>query len=342
MRLRLPLALSLLAAPALAQATSYTVPYGLDTAEGNAVSYHWAGDRVLQVVDMTNPRLRVLQQIAFRRDDQAQTPATAGAMDVVVTMAQCEWSRISTAFKDNWQTNAVQVLNAKNVSVPDWRVRAKSPAPFDFVLKFANPWLYRGQTALVWTIAYANSTAGVHRMDRDCGTYLFNVGQPLSRSCGSWYDYVRFWNTGNYAPFTGFHLEVGVSSDRPNTPVFVMLDTSDRQLKVPGLCTDLHTLPTFLFYLGTTDGKGNLPDVYLSFPWVWGVEGGDVFTQTLAPDATMTGIKLGLSGGRRTTIPVNPSGYGHQTCYLWAEGSDTATAIGRYVFYGGAPVAELR
>ncbi|MEZ5987809.1 MAG: hypothetical protein R3F30_01520 [Planctomycetota bacterium] len=344
MRARLSLALAVLAAPALAQTTSYTVPYGLDSIEGNQVFYHWAGGRVMQVADMSNPKPRAINQLSFRRNNAAYSSATKGTLDVVVTMAQCDWSLLDTVFKGNWQTNVVEVLNAKSVNIPDWTTAPTTPpAAFDFTLKFAKTWVYRGQTALVWTVDYANSTAGTHTMDRDYGAYVYNAGTSLGSGCGNWVDYMRFWNTGPSSPVTGFHMQVAGTSGPANMPVFMMLDGTDSNLSVPGLCAKLHALPTFIFYLGLNDASGNLSHRYVTLPWVGPIQGGTIYTQLLAPDASQTGIKLAVSGGQKVLIPTNSAtANSHPTMYAWASGSGATTATSNYIFFGGAPVAELK
>jgi len=341
----LSLAVALAAGSALAQATSYTVPAGLDGTEGNKVFSHWAGStgRVLQVVDMSNTTARSIGQLAFRRDKAPTSSGTKGALDVVVTMGQCDWALVDTVFKHNLQTNVVEVLNAKSVNIPDWTTAPTTPpAAFDFTLKFAKTWVYGGKTALVWTVSYAGSTAGTHQMDWSHGSYVSNTGTSLGKGCGIWTDTLEFWNTGRADPRVGFHLQVAGRSGPKGMPVFLMLDLKDGNLAVPGLCARVHALPAFIFYLGSNDANGHLSHRYLTLPWVSASQGIMVYTQLLAPDASQTGIKLAVSGGQRVIVPINNATDCHPTCHLWATGSTATAAIFDLVLFGGAPIAELR
>ncbi|MEZ5987811.1 MAG: hypothetical protein R3F30_01530 [Planctomycetota bacterium] len=343
MRPILPIALCLLAGPALAQATSYTVPYGLDSTPGNNAFSHWSGGRVLQVVDMSNRTPRALNQIAFRRYQSTSTGATSGALDVIVTMAQCDWAVVDTVFKNNWQTNVVEVLNAKSVSIPDWTVAPNpAPAPFDMVFKFSKTWVYRGNSALVWTVDYSNSTANGRSMDRDYGTWNYVGGTSLGTGCGSYGDYLQFWNLGSASPISGFHLQVAGTNGPATAPTFLLLDGSDSNLTVPGLCAKLHALPTFIFYLGASDASGTLSHRYLTLPFLAGAQNATIYTQLLAVDTTQTGLPFAVSGGQKVTIPSNTSTYGHPSCYLWAPGGGATVATGNFVFFSGAPIAELK
>lgn len=339
--LSLPITMALLALPLAAQ-TSYTSPKGMDNTQGNNVFYHWAGARVMQVVDNTNLTPRPLFQLSFRQATGAYSSATPGTMDLVLTMAQTPWGMVDEMFADNYTSNKLVVFSGK-INIPDWtQAPTATPSPFNFTIKFTKPWVYKGVTALVWHVDYKNSTAGTHKMDRAFGTYGYNLGTGLGTGCGGYTGYLRLWNTGNYHPSSGMHFQIGATGGPKSAPSWLLIDSKDSALAIKGLCTKLHALPTIILPVGNTDATGLLSHKYLNFPYIPAIQNGKFVTQIMSLDTTQSGLPFSLTDGRQATMPSNSSTNGYAACYSWESGSGATHSNGHYIFFGGCPVTEIK
>lgn len=341
--LLLSVGLVLISIPLAAQ-TSFTSPKGLDNKEGNTLFFHWAGARVMQVVDNTNLTPRPIFQLSFRQDNSASTKGSKGTMDLVLTMSQTPFQLIDENFAANFRSNTAVVFKGK-ANIPNWtKAPTKAPAPFTFAIKFTKPWVYKGKTALVWHVDYKNATAGTHTMDRDYTIIhpASTTGTQLGKGCGNYTGYLRLLNTGNYDPVTGMHVEVGATLGPKKALTWLFIDGKDSNLTVPGLCTKLHALPTLVIPVGSTDATGTLTHKYLTFPYVSAIQNASLVTQLFSIDTSQKGLPFALTGGRKATMPASSGTYGHAASYAWASGSGTANAISHLVFFGGAPVTQLK
>lgn len=325
-----------------------TVPAGFENVRGNQAFFHWASPgRVLQVIDVSNTTPAAgIQQIAFRRHASALSLAVRGTAEVELTMSHSEWSTISTEFARNQRAGTQVVHKKKTIVVPDWTARPTNTA-FDFVLKFDAPWSYRGNAApatpaLVWTLRYSNSTAGLHHMDRQGGITLYDAGRAIGSGCSGFTHSMRVANTGGYHTASGFHLDIAATQAPRSSPVFLFLDGRDSDLQVAGLCSRLHVIPTILMLLGASDPNGVLAHRYLTIGHVPSVEGATIYSQLVAVDMGRTPWPFSVSEARVFTVPRNISRVGSPTCTLWADGAAATHAIGNAVTFAGAPIAELR
>jgi hypothetical protein len=339
--LRLFLA-TLLAASGLIAQTS-TSPRGLDTTEGNAAFAHWSSTRRLQGIDngwFGTPR--VVRSIGWRRNGAGG--GSPGTFDVKVTMGECYFGLVSAEFALNLQSNAALVFNATSVNFPNWSAAANPPpAAFDFVLTFTRPWVYTGRAALVWDIEYSNAVSTSGSTDRDyTGATTTASGTVLGAGCNAYAHDMRLENNGPALSSFSMRFRVNGTSGPANSPTLLLIDTQDRNLAVPTLCTTLHCLPNILLQVGTTDATGTLNYVNFSFPYLPGLQSMPFVTQLVSFDPSQAPkLPFRLSNGRQATMPTSSQTAGHQAVYLWNTLPNNV-AISGFTFFGGSVIVELK
>ena len=338
----LALSLSLSLSLALTAQTTVTSPAGRDTSDGNTVFYHWGGDRRLQQIDNTHaaggplPNLRAL---SFRREGGG-TSNVARTMDLEVRMGIGFYSAVKPEFDANYLTPATVVYTQKPTSFPDWTAVLPRPTPFDFRINFDVPFSYPGGLALIWDVLYYNSsTTSLASTDRhfvDQTTTAF--GSPVGTGCTV---------TGAQGPFTsslqlrnsggaGMAFRLSGSDAPPLAPAFVLLDTVDPNLTVPGLCANLHALAVGPLLFETTTGTGAITQFDLVIPYNAALENTTFYAQLMSVDAGQPGLPIVLSDGRFAVMPVARAP-GIECIYNWHV---LPTRYGQ-MFVGGGVVAQL-
>lgn len=338
---------ALMLAASLSAQTSTTSPKGLEKIEGNSKYLFWRPKDIIQVIDNTNRKRRLIRSLAFRQDFSNSWVGAGkkGSADLVVTMSQTRFDLIDLEYAANLRSNTSVVFKGKIV-LPDWTGWPwGSPAPFDLVIKWNKPWPYTGNAALVWQIEVGNSVSlRGHMMDGDnTGTKVpYGVGKPLGTGCGRYAGFLYLRNSGRYSPVTGMHMEVWSSMGGPPlSPTWLLIDGKDANLAVPGLCARLHALPTLMLPVGRTDRLGALATKHLNFPYQSTLQGANFVTQLLTLAPAQPGLPFGITNGQQARMPSNAGTYGHAAVSLhnWTPKSSTLSMA---VFYGGAPVALLQ
>ncbi|HKI82340.1 MAG TPA: hypothetical protein VKA04_11895, partial [Pseudodesulfovibrio sp.] len=148
--------------------------------------------------------------------------------------------------------------------------------------------------------------------------------------------------SGNYSPVSGMHIEVWSSTGGPpGSATWLLIDGKDSNLAVPGLCARLHALPTIMLPVGKTTALGEVTKKHLSFPFIAGLQGANLVTQLLTLAPAQPGLPFGITDGQQARMPSYTGTHGHAAVYLHGYSSNSST-LSLGVFYGGAPVAELR
>ncbi len=321
--------------------TTFTSPLGLDTREGNAAFFHFAGNRRLQVIDNTIETARAnLRAIAFRRDGLS-TVATGVArqIEIVVNLGVGDWARLANNFEANYlPSTKTEVFARRFVSFPDWSaVPRVTPAPFDFAIPFDTLWSFPGNAPLIWDLLSEkpdpNGVAPLDRyfIDQENGL----TGIPIGLGCTATGGTQAFTHTASLINRFGvgsMTLRVAATNGPANAPVLLYLAGRDSNLTVPGLCSTLHALPDVLLGVGTTTATGEFPRLDLELGYNRALEGFTVYTQISANDLGQPGIPLAMTNGVATTMPSEI-----EVAYHWAQ---VPTPFGT-LFVGGAPIAQF-
>ena len=342
MHLRLiPLALCSVVA-----AQGVTSPKGLDTTEGNTTFSHFGGTRRLQQLEAEYVGTPiVVQTLAWRRNGGGSSATSVRTFDLTVEMGRTNFAAISHAMDQNYLPGTrTTVFGPTQVNFPDWSVAAPTPAPFDFSVTLATPYVYTGTDALVIDFSYANnSSTGGLTIDRHfTGPTSPTAGTALSTGCiastqSAAFGHTAFMSNLDSAPTVENGMRFRFAGTNcPAGPVVLMLDGVNQNL-AGVLCTTLHASPVVTITQVVPAG-GTMPDLSLGFRHSLGIAGATLYSQLVAIDAAQTPFPVVLSNGRSTTMPVNPFATAvPRSAYIWATlPANTATA-----FIGGGIVMKL-
>jgi hypothetical protein len=280
----------------------------------------------------------VFRQAAFRRSTASSASATSAPVDIELTMAETSFALVDTEFAGNQRSNRVVVFNGK-INLPDWSQSSTLPGPFDLVIKFSTPWVFRGQDAISLTVVHKNGPQSSRSMDRSGTAYSYTRGTSLGTGCNAFKSDIRTYNNGNLGSNFAMYVRAGASNGPANSPVLLFVDIADQNLSLPGLCTPLRAGPFLSFFLGTTDSNGTVPAKYIGFPFIQALVSSTIYTQLLTPDATQPGIPFSLSDGQSVSFPARTT-TGPYSAYQWTSGTGGVNT-GSSVFFGGCPIVEL-
>jgi hypothetical protein len=135
--------------------------------EANTYAYIGPGststpDRILQVHDDLGTTSRSLTGVAFRRDGSLSSASYNYAAytilcDIFVSNAATTSATTSTVFDTNHGANKTQVGAFRLAQFPA-TTHSGAPAPFDYKITFAQPWVFNGVGALCLDIKFTSKT----------------------------------------------------------------------------------------------------------------------------------------------------------------------------------------
>ncbi len=343
------LAALLVSAAAIAQSYSVSPPAHANT-QGNAsnpIPFYNANARYMQIHGDLKGTPRVMQGMSIRRGQVGtQTNATARTLDLTVLMANSNIQTTSTTFAANYLGTPTVVKPKGTVNFPDWTASGGTPEPWTIVIPFTAPWPYLGTNDLLWEWLVENNTGSTLAYYADIYSGLTGPNQDMTQATQTAIG-TGCTATGQSRPMTvsarsytsnalqGFYFRATGSSGPLNAPSNMMIGIVNPNLTVPGLCTNLYTLPMWYFPTTShnTTGSITMPDVLV--PWNPGYQGAKLYTQAISLDAGQTGLPLALSNGLETVIPaMTPPGSSPIVRIFDLNSATATTAIVNYYAYG--------
>ena len=306
---------ALLSGGLAAQTLSYA-PSGHDVAEGsvsNTIPFWAASSTYQQVHDASDLTVAfgaptvTISSINLRRDGLWTGGLTARGLDVQISLGQTTISAATatTDFATNLGPTPSVVLPYTNFNLPALTA-AGVPNPVGWSFPFATPFTYVAPAGnLCWEmrIRNASSTASA---TLDAASLTGATLWPLfGNGCIA---------TGQTQAATiglrSFTLTTGAFRHRldrgaANAPAVLLFGTARQQFTVPGLCSNVETLPV-VDLAGVTGATGTW-DVQLNFGPVVGWPSTRLVLQFAFLDASL-GLGLGLSPASEVTTPQPSAG----------------------------------
>ncbi|MBI5849658.1 MAG: hypothetical protein HZB39_01245 [Planctomycetes bacterium] len=314
MRIRLAFT-ALLILPLAAAQSVYVQPAGYETVEGNSSSgipFSYASARVQQSdsnrIGVVMPAISMLR---FRRDRNAGASGVARTLNVGVTMGKNDIATFSSSFGNNWLGAPTTVYTIRSTNLPDITLPPPAfPAPFTVPIVFDVPYYYDGVDSLMWEIQLGSAVTGTYSLDWVSAATTTNgaTTTALGTGCTTQNGAMSLTTTFT-ATATALNLTWSTASGPSSVPLTVLLGLSDPNLAIPGFCANIRSDAIISVPLGDTGPTGSLAQT-MSFPWSPAFAGWDMFTQTLAPDASQAAFPLALSNGRRSPMPATAGGPG--------------------------------
>lgn len=267
---RTAVAVATLVAAALAQSQKIVSPTNLATVDGASYSpLPWFAPNAFQparwlaIHSDIGGRVRTLSALAFRRDAAAPPQPATRTLDLELVVGESvPFDRPSWEFARNWIGAPTTVLPRQLVNVGAL-TGTGSPPPFDLRFFFATPVVYGGVNSIAYELrVHAVTGAATCNLDAVQTSALGGFpGLPQGQGCNP---------TGSFFSMKlGIaHHEVGSTycfgayvTDAPTFARTVLaFGSTNPNLPVPGLCSNLLTDLLAVVDIGTTDVNGRLAE----------------------------------------------------------------------------------
>jgi hypothetical protein len=233
-------------------------------------------------------------------------------LELFVSNSAVPFDRPSTAFADNHTATPTTAIQRRTVTFGPQGVNS-SPGPAPFVgmdLVFDAPFQFTAGSTFVWeAVIYSNTlNSGVfNALDADQSSLTAATVATSGAGCIATGRTLRMAHGLACRDMAGtLLLGITASLAPANAPAVLALGTSNPNLAVPGLCSNLHTDMAAVLPLPSTDGNGLIPaDTGFGFVFDNTVAGATLYSQIHALDAGRADpIWICNSAGLATTFPT--------------------------------------
>jgi hypothetical protein len=267
--------------------------------------------RYLQVHSDIGGSAKVLSKLSFRLPATATNYTGTMAIDMEMFMGNTvSWDRVSFLIDSNYVTPRTQVVARKIVNMgPQGQGVTPGPNPFanmDVVLD--TPFTYVGVQSLGWeAVVYANTIVGsVSGFDTDNGVISTSTPIQFGIGCIATGRSAAMLHSPSLADVGG-GLAIGFSlSNGPSAAQTVLaVGSTDPNLPLFGLCSNLRTNLLLVVQMGMTDASGVLAATGQRGLVVPNFGPGTLFTQMHAMDPGRADlIPICNSDGKGLAIPA--------------------------------------
>jgi hypothetical protein len=288
---------------------SHTVsPASATAAEGNAnntIPWWSATHRYQQIHGDVRGNAWLVQGLALRRDGLTGSGGPARTIDAEIFMGNADYATATGSFLGNYTGTRAQVVNRKQINLPDFTAGQGSPAPFALVIPFDTPWPYTGAQDLAWELLVHSTTSSstyvcdahsglASSTNTSLGTGCLATGKSVRMTLSATFqttaDIVRFGWTATNCPDNSLSL--------------VVLGHTNPSLPVPGLCTSLYAMPLLVFPGIASGGTYTIP--VTTAPFDPSLGGAVLYSQAFSDDPGQSGLPLAGSQGLQTTLGNPP------------------------------------
>jgi hypothetical protein len=266
---RLALVLGAVVLPAAAQ-WSAVAPAHYATWEGTSLSgVPFSGTafpvRLQQVHDEPSGAVRSIQFLAFRSSAVApDLRFQRRTVDVDVWMGHGSLAGVTSNFAANYLAPPQNVFVRRTVNTPDYSGGStSSPAPFDLRFLLDAAFVHNGVDDFVWEVNVFGASGTGSAVPLDSVVSGMNLVIPSNyelngTGCTFGARPMTLRPTGSLQgfPVNAWIQDWTATDAPPSSPAVLMVGTTNPNLPVPGLCTNLYVLP-LLQAGGTTDGAGS-------------------------------------------------------------------------------------
>lgn len=303
------LACSALVSAAVAQ-TYHISPVQSATTEGSSNNiFPWAsGARRYQQIhsDMPTTPMRIVS-IGFRHN--ATTSASTGTRTIDMEMSMGRgvgYDQVRLTFDANYVgASKMTVIARKTINMMGGATVSPGPCPFDpnLDVKLDAPYLHLPTDSLLWDVTiYSNTVSGTFQaMDADASSVTSATSTTFGTGCTA---------TGRTSAMSlalagadngGVVGLLFTVANAPSTaPVIMIIGTTEIDVPIPGLCSNLYTDLLLLIPFGASSATGALAEALVA-P---NPGAGSLSAQALSIDVGQTGLPFVVSNRRTVTIPA--------------------------------------
>lgn len=335
------LAASVLAVVAAAQSDATTIsPVVTATLEGNSNNAFPFNSAVLrrymQIHGDVSSVPITISQLNFRVNASSVNYLGTKTFDMELFMGHGNAGSVtnpSYTYANNYFGAPTAVVVRANIVIgPTGQATTPGPNPFTMPIPIT-PFAYAGTSPLIWeAVVYGVTSVGTtSQLDADASSLTSGVSTITGVGCLASTQATTLMTHGVTAADVGgtFHFGVTVTAGPNNAPCVLAIGSTNPNLPVPGLCTNLLTDLTAIVAYGTTSATGAITNDTLPFqitaPNTFG--GATITTQVHAFDIGRADpILICNSNGRSTVLPAPNLTRVNAVTRLWNNaGGTTAT-----------------
>jgi hypothetical protein len=318
-------------------------PVAAATVEGNTQNnFPWNSTtvrRYMQIHDDIGGTPKLITKISFRVGQSTTNALGVRTIDMELFMGHGpNYPNWSYTFANNYVGAPMQVMPRQNV-VFGPTGQAVNPGPNPFTnqdLMLTTPFPYNGVGSCIWeAVIHANPTAvggSFLATDADVSsTTSGTAGTITGTGCIATGRAAAMTHTITHADMGGLYLlNVSVGNGPSTAPLLWALGTSNPNLAVPGLCTNVLTDLLIILFAGSTDAAGALTTATPTRSTIVtpnSIGGATLFSQVHAIDMGRPDpIPVTNSNGRTFVVPMpNTTQVNKTTRLLNSAGGTTAT-----------------
>ncbi|MCA8968201.1 MAG: hypothetical protein KDC95_00405 [Planctomycetes bacterium] len=270
--------------------------------------------RSMQVDDnLRASNLTSVRSISLRRNAAPQGSSTPQGCEIELSMGFAV-ATLGTNMDNNYASGTKKIVfTKKSVMLPDWTMGTRSPADFEFTLKFDSAFVLDPKQVPLWDMKSWIYFVDTHEFDLFSKLPPWTSGelpQEFGRGCATANGVVGY-ELRTEADATTLAFVHEVWNGPSGAPALAFLGFQDPNLAI-GLCANLRADPAIVVPLGATDGFGDVT-ARATMPWSASIAGVPLFAQGLCLDATQQPLRFVLTNGCRTTTPYVAGGSGPTT-----------------------------
>ncbi len=288
--------------------------------------------------------VRVLAKLSFRRN--ASSPHLGLAANKTITMKLVLADAVALAgatatFAANYAAAGATVFSGPLSTPPQWlTTTSKSPSDFDFAIPFTAAWPYLGTQPFLWDVD-VSAVSTTERSTLDAASsgfplFAYSAYEMYGKSCkvGTGPMELRSYGQTLGAPMQAITWGIDTTNAPANAAAVWLIGAQKIAQPIPGLCTDLYTLP-LVSVSGTTDAAGAWK-TYFQTPQNPSYFGFPLPMQTVVADPAQSPLPFSASNG--LVYRAAPMGPTFQAGYVYAA---TGQAAGSSFLTGRAVVVQF-
>lgn len=255
---------------------------------------------------------KVITKFSFRPNATTTTYTGTATVDTEINMcSSVDWDKASYIYANNYIGTPVNVVARKVLTWGPITTASPGPAPFlNMDIPLDAPYVYSGATSLLWEANhYAYATVGTFSgtMDADSSSLTSGGSTITGTGCVATGRTTAMTHTFTLQDFGGTSQAFFTVTNGPSSsPTVAYFGTTNPNLSLAGLCSNIYTDLLLDWPLGSTDAAGLINGEQCPWLVIPSLSGGTLTTQVHSLDLGRipTDLPVANSNGRSTNVPV--------------------------------------
>jgi hypothetical protein len=296
--------------------------------------------RYQQIHGDMGPTPKLITKLSFRMNGGTGSFTGTRSIDLEMFIGYARpISQKSFVFAQNFVGAPTTAIARKTINMGPQGVCGPGPNPFtsnmDLVLDALFP--YTAISPLIWeTVLYSNTVLGTFSaLDADQGSNTTGTASPVGAGCTATGRSVPMTHTASYIDCGGILVvNYQVANGPAGAPALLAIGSSNPNLSIPGLCSNLYTNLILLLPLPVLDPSGAVtPDMTANSSFILpnSLAGATIYTQVHALDpARPDPIGISNSDGVAGNVPAMNTAKIVDVARVWNNSGGTTATQGYF------------